>query len=92
MKNLIEIKKKITSDWFKHLQSKIVDQFQLLENETSKGNRKKKKVFIKREWKKDNKNEGGGNSYLLSGGKIFDKVGVNQSLVIFFFISIKFFI
>jgi len=81
MKNLIEIKKKITSDWFKHLQSKIVDQFQLLENETSKGNRKKKKVFIKREWKKDNKKEGGGTSYLLSDGELFDKVGVNQSTV-----------
>ena len=44
MKNSVEIKKKITSDWFKLLQSKIINQFQLLENETSK---KKEKTFNK---------------------------------------------
>ena len=36
MKQLIEIKKKIASDWFKFLQDKIIDEFQLLENESSK--------------------------------------------------------
>jgi coproporphyrinogen III oxidase len=81
MKNLIEIKKKLTSDWFKFLQGRIVEQFQLLENEISKKNKKKIKTFIKREWKKDNKKEGGGTSYLLSGGELFDKVGINQSTV-----------
>ena len=44
MKNLIQIKKKITSDWFKSLQNKIIVQFQLLENEASK--KKKTKKFI----------------------------------------------
>jgi coproporphyrinogen III oxidase len=81
MKQLIEIKKKLASDWFKFLQSKIIDEFQLLENQINKKNKTKTKRFIKREWKKDNKNEGGGKSYLLVGGKIFDKVGVNQSTV-----------
>jgi coproporphyrinogen III oxidase len=81
MKQLIEIKKKLASDWFKFLQNKIIDEFQLLENEIDKKNKTKTKRFIKREWKKNNKNEGGGNSYLLSGGKIFDKVGINQSTV-----------
>ena len=81
MKNLTEIKKKLTSDWFKFLQGRIVEQFQLLENEISKKNKKKIKTFIKREWKKDNKKEGGGTSYLLSGGELFDKVGINQSTV-----------
>ena len=81
MKQLIEIKKKLTSDWFKFLQSKIIDEFQLLENEFSKKDKIKIKHFVKKEWKKDNKKEGGGNSYLLSGGKIFDKVGVNHSTV-----------
>ena len=81
MKNLIEIKKKLTSDWFKFLQDRIIEQFQLLENEISKKNKKKIKTFIKREWKKDNKKEGGGTSYLLSGGELFDKVGINQSTV-----------
>ncbi len=79
MKQLIEIKKKLTSDWFKFLQSKIVNEFQLLENDTNKKNKTKK--FFKREWKKDSKKEGGGCSYLLSNGRIFDKVGVNQSTV-----------
>ena len=81
MKNLTEIKKKLTSDWFKFLQDRIIEQFQLLENEISKKNKKKIKTFIKREWKKDNKKEGGGTSYLLSGGELFDKVGINQSTV-----------
>jgi len=81
MKQQIKIKKKLVSDWFKFLQSKIIDEFQLLENEINKKNKTKTKLFIKKKWKKSNKNEGGGNSYLLSGGKIFDKVGVNQSTV-----------
>jgi coproporphyrinogen III oxidase len=81
MNQLIEIKKKLASDWFEFLQGKIIDEFQLLEDEINKKNRKKTKYFIKKEWKKDNKKEGGGNSYILSGGKIFDKVGVNQSTV-----------
>ena len=81
MKQLIEIKKKLASDWFKFLQEKIVDEFQLLEDEINKKNKAKTKYFIKKKWKKDNKKGGGGNSYVLSGGKIFDKVGVNQSTV-----------
>jgi coproporphyrinogen III oxidase len=81
MKNLIETKKKIASDWFKFLQDKIIHQFQLLENETGTKNRKERKKFIKRKWKKNNKTEGGGVSALLSGGELFDKIGVNQSTV-----------
>ena len=81
MKILVERKKKIASDWFELLQSEIVNQFQLLEDEISKRNTKKTKIFIKREWKKNNKKEGGGTSYLLNDGELFDKVGVNQSTV-----------
>ena len=81
MKKILEIKKKIANDWFKTLQKKMIDQFQLIESEASKKNKKKIKYFIKREWKKSIKKEGGGTSYLLSGGKIFDKIGINQSTV-----------
>jgi coproporphyrinogen III oxidase len=81
MKILVERKKKIASDWFELLQSEIVNQFQLLEDEISKRNTKKTKIFVKREWKKNNKKEGGGTSYLLNDGELFDKVGVNQSTV-----------
>ena len=80
MKNLLQ-KKKITKNWFKYLQNKIIKQFQLLENEASKKNKKKPKIFIKKKWKKNKKEEGGGTSYLLSEGELFDKVGVNCSTV-----------
>ena len=75
MKNFIEIKKTLASNWFKFLQEKIVEEFELLEKKY------KKKKFTKREWKKDNKKEGGGISCLLEGGGLFDKVGVNRSTV-----------
>jgi coproporphyrinogen III oxidase len=75
MKNFIEIKKTLASNWFKFLQEKIVEEFELLEKKY------KKKNFTKREWSKVNKKEGGGISYLLEGGGLFDKVGVNRSTV-----------
>ena len=81
MKKLIEIKKKLANEWFKSLQEKMIDQFQLIESDISKKNKIKTKYFVKREWKKIKKEEGGGISYLLSGGEIFDKVGINQSTV-----------
>ena len=81
MKNLLEIKKKIASDWFESLQKKIINQFQLLENEANIKNKNKTKIFIKKTWRKNDQKEGGGTSYLLSDGKLFDKVGVNQSTV-----------
>ena len=33
----------------------------------------KKKKFIRRDWSKKNKNEGGGTSFILSGGNLFEK-------------------
>jgi len=76
MKNIKE-RKKFANNWFIFLQSQICRQFEDLE----KNVRKKSKLFIKREWKKENINEGGGTAFLLKNGKIFDKVGVNQSTV-----------
>jgi coproporphyrinogen III oxidase len=81
MKKLVEIKKKLANDWFKSLQERMVYQFQLIENDISKKNKIKQKYFVKRKWKKNNKKEGGGTSYLLSDGEVFDKIGVNQSTV-----------
>ncbi|MDA9091752.1 oxygen-dependent coproporphyrinogen oxidase [Pelagibacteraceae bacterium] len=81
MKKLIEIKKKLSDSWFKSLQGKMINQFQLIEDEISKKNKKKTKNFIKKEWKKDNKKEGGGTSYILNDGEVFDKIGINQSTV-----------
>jgi coproporphyrinogen III oxidase len=66
-------RKKMTDSWFAYLQSRICKEFESLENHRLK--------FTKRDWKKGKEKEGGGTSYLLSGGKIFDKVGVNKSTV-----------
>ena len=63
-------RKKMADNWFEYLQSQICKEFEFLENNKFK--------FSERKWKKDKKEEGGGTSYLLSGGKIFEKVGVNK--------------
>ena len=68
-----EFRKKIADSWFSYLQSQICKEFEILDNG--------KKKFIRRDWYKKNKNEGGGISYLLTGGNIFEKVGVNKSTV-----------
>jgi coproporphyrinogen III oxidase len=66
-------RKKIADSWFSYLQNQICKEFEFLENNKFK--------FSRRDWKKNKEKEGGGTSYLLSGGKIFDKVGVNKSTV-----------
>ena len=66
-------RKKIVDSWFTYLQLQICKSFEFLEGGKSK--------FSKRNWLKKKSNEGGGTSCLLSGGKIFDKVGVNKSTV-----------
>ena len=68
-----DFRKKIADSWFSYLQSQICKEFEILE--------KGKKKFLKREWHKKNKNEGGGTSFLLSKGNLFEKVGVNKSTV-----------
>jgi len=66
-------RKKMADSWFSYLQSQICKEFEFLENSKFK--------FIRRDWKKRKGEEGGGTSCLLTGGKIFDKVGVNKSTV-----------
>ena len=69
----VSFRKKMADSWFSYLQMQICKSFEILE--------KNKYKFSKRDWSKKNTNEGGGTSYLLTGGKIFDKVGVNKSTV-----------
>ena len=69
----LEFRKKMTDSWFSYLQSQICKEFENLE--------KNKKKLQKRYWSKQKKSDGGGLSYLLTNGKIFDKVGVNKSTV-----------
>ncbi len=70
----LEIKQKLTSNWFKSLQEmfcKTISDFE-----------KNKINFKSTTWRKNlKKDEGGGEYRILKNGKIFDKVGVNFSKV-----------
>ena len=69
-----EIRKDLTSNWFKTLQDSICHSISELE--------KNKIKFKSTTWKRDqNKDEGGGEYRILKDGRIFDKVGVNFSKV-----------
>ena len=67
-----EIKKKLAKNWFKILQDMICRDIEEIE---------RGKKFIVTEWKRNKKNEGGGEYRILKEGKIFEKVGVNFSEV-----------
>ena len=70
----LEIRKDLTSNWFKTLQDSICHSISELE--------KNKIKFKSTTWKRDqNKDEGGGEYRILKNGRIFDKVGVNFSKV-----------
>ena len=70
----IDIKKDLTSNWFKLLQNAICDDIVKLERNKFK--------FKSTSWKRSTKkDEGGGEYRILSNGKIFEKVGVNYSKV-----------
>ena len=70
----IDIKKDLTSNWFKLLQNAICDDIVNLERHKFK--------FKSTSWKRNTKkDEGGGEYRILSNGKIFEKVGVNYSKV-----------
>ena len=70
----LEIKKNLSSNWFKMLQESICNNISDLEKNHSK--------FVSTTWKKnENRDEGGGEYRILKNGKIFDKVGVNFSKV-----------
>ena len=69
-----EIRKDLTSNWFKTLQDSICHSISELEKNRIK--------FESTTWKRNqNKDEGGGEYRILKDGRIFDKVGVNFSKV-----------
>ena len=70
----LEIKKDLTSNWFKTLQESFCDDIIKFE--------KNKTKFKSTNWRRNTKvDEGGGEYRILQGEKIFDKVGVNFSKV-----------
>ena len=70
----LEIKKDLTSNWFKTLQESFCDDIIKFE--------KNKTKFKSTNWIRNTKvDEGGGEYRILQGGKIFEKVGINFSKV-----------
>ncbi|MBM3631114.1 MAG: oxygen-dependent coproporphyrinogen oxidase [Alphaproteobacteria bacterium] len=70
----LEIKKDLTSNWFKLMQNIICNDICNLENNKIK--------FISTVWKRnEKKDEGGGEYRIFQNGIVFDKVGVNFSKV-----------
>jgi len=70
----LELRKDLTSNWFKMLQEAICNDVISIENNKSK--------FVKTSWKRNlKKDEGGGEYRILQSGNVFDKVGVNYSKV-----------
>ncbi len=82
IKNIF-IKKKLTSNWFSLLQQTICYEFEKIESDFGKRNRKSPKIFDIKKWKKKSKsqNEGGGTCAIIKNGLVFDSVGVNYSEV-----------
>ena len=69
-----QLKKKLTSNWFKILQESICKDIEKLEG--------RKKIFKSKNWiRNKKKNEGGGEFRIFENGRVFDKVGVNFSKV-----------
>ncbi len=80
MKSKLEIKKKMTSEWFQFLQLKICEEFERLEKIKSK--KKQSLVFNRKTWTKSkDSNQGGGKYAIIKNGSVFDSVGVNFSEV-----------
>ena len=73
MKEKLEMRKKIVSQWFGFLQSQIYEEFEKIERKKSKG---KKNYFAKKvSWNKsENPNEGGGTYFIIKNGN--NKKGV----------------
>ena len=70
----LDIKKDLTSNWFKLLQVALCNDIGVLEDNKVK--------FKSTTWKRNqNRDEGGGEYRILNDGKVFDKVGVNFSKV-----------
>ena len=70
----LEIRKELTSNWFKTLQESICYRINKLEKNNIK--------FRSTTWRRNlNKDEGGGEYRILQNGKVFEKVGVNFSKV-----------
>ena len=79
MNQNLDIQKRLASEWFKHLQYQICQEFEQIEKIKSK---KKFKIFKNTTWNKSgNPKDGGGTYAIIKNGSVFDSVGVNFSEV-----------
>ena len=70
----LEIKKSLTSNWFKTLQDAICEDILKIEKNSIN--------FKSKRWRRNlKKDEGGGEYRIITNGKVFEKVGVNFSKV-----------
>ncbi len=80
MKLNLEIHKKLSSNWFKFLQSEICKEFKSFEKQKNKNFRSTS--FERKNWSKSKKNnEGGGTFVIFKNGAVFESVGINFSEV-----------
>ncbi len=80
MKLNLETHKKMSSKWFKFLQSEIFKEFKSFEREKNKKFRNNS--FKINTWQKSKENnEGGGRFIIMRNGSVFDSVGINFSEV-----------
>ena len=80
MKLNFEIHKKLSSNWFKFLQSEICKEFKSFEKQKNKNFRSTS--FERKNWSKSKKNnEGGGTFVIFKNGAVFESVGINFSEV-----------
>ena len=77
----LEIQKKLSSEWFLHLQGLICEEFEAIEQSVLNVTKKRAGKFKKNIWSKKKANEGGGKYFILNNGRVFDQVGVNFSKV-----------
>ena len=78
----INFRKRLASSWFRLLQEIICYEFEKIEIEFGKKNKKKPLFFKRKKWRKSNlKNEGGGTFSMIKKGLVFESVGVNFSEV-----------
>lgn len=72
-------KKNLAQKWFRSLRNEVVNQFEKIENQSSK----KQIKFKKKNWKRKPhlKKDNGGGQMAVMHGNIFEKVGVNISTV-----------
>lgn len=73
----IDDKRKLAADWFRALRDRICAEFENIETEL-KGSDKPAGTFVRTKWDRP---EGGGGEMAVMKGRVFEKVGVNISVV-----------